>query len=376
MCSSDLQKVERIGDQRRQITMLKAELSGVRQIETASASVPPRAISDTVFHHDAIKGDSLAIRSVLETVRKVAVSDSSVLLRGESGTGKELLARVLHENSSRRNGPMVPVHCSSLAPTLLESELFGHAKGAFTGAYRDKIGRFELADGGTLFLDEIGDMSPAMQKKLLRVLQEGEVRPAGSDKVVTVDVRLLVARHRDLAQHVAEGSFREDLFYRIDVLSVELPSLRERVEDIPLLAEHLLARAAREAGRAAPELPHEVVTALCAHDWPGNVRELENEMRRLVVLAPERVELSSLSKAVLEGRVQAGKGASTVIVDGDLRATIAQFERSAIEDALARADGNKSQAGRDLGISRFALQRKLEKYGLDSGESSVSGEEA
>jgi transcriptional regulator with PAS, ATPase and Fis domain len=175
---------------------------------------------------------------------------------------------------------------------------------------------------------------------------------------------------------VAEGTFREDLYYRIDVLSVALPPLRERVDDIPLLAEHLLARAAREAGRPAPVLPHEVITALCAHDWPGNVRELENEMRRLVVLAPDHVELASLSKVVLEGRGPGGETVQAPIVEGDLRETIAQFERSAIEDAIAKADGNKSQAGRALGISRFALQRKLEKYGLESGDSSTPRKEA
>jgi transcriptional regulator with GAF, ATPase, and Fis domain len=372
------QHAERVEQSRREIVALNAELGRkVRDQGTELAVVRAelgreRARGD----YSAMVGASDAMRQVFQNLDRIVESDLPVLITGETGTGKELVARAIHKNGPRAKRPFVSENCAAIPETLLESELFGHTKGAFTGAHRSKKGLFESASGGTLFLDEIGDMSPAMQKKLLRVLQEGEVRPVGSDKVVKVDVRLLVASHRDLAQHVAEGSFREDLFYRIDVLSVELPSLRERVEDIPLLAEHLLARAAREAGRAAPELPHEVVAALCAHDWPGNVRELENEMRRLVVLAPERVELSSLSKAVLEGRVQAGKGASTVIVDGDLRATIAQFERSAIEDALARADGNKSQAGRDLGISRFALQRKLEKYGLDSGESSVSGEEA
>ena len=372
------QHSERVEQSRREIVALNAELGRkVRDQGTELAVVRAelgreRARGD----YGAIVGASDAMRQVFENLDRIVESDLPVLITGESGTGKELVARAIHKNGPRAKRSFVCENCAAIPETLLESELFGHAKGAFTGAHRAKKGLFESATGGTLFLDEIGDMSTAMQKKLLRVLQEGEVRPVGSDKVIEVDVRLLVASHRDLVQHVAEGTFREDLYYRIDVLSVALPSLRERVDDIPLLAEHLLARAAREAGRPAPTLPHEVITALCAHDWPGNVRELENEMRRLVVLAPDRVELTSLSKAVLEGRGSGGEAVQTPLVEGDLRETIAQFERSAIEDAIAKADGNKSQAGRALGISRFALQRKLEKYGLEGGDSSTPRKEA
>jgi transcriptional regulator with PAS, ATPase and Fis domain len=367
---------ERVEQSRKEIVALNAELGRKVRDQGAELAVTRASLGRERGRGDygAIVGASDAIRQVFADLDRIVESELPVLITGESGTGKELVARAIHKNGGRVKRPFVSENCAAIPETLLESELFGHAKGAFTGAHRAKKGLFEAADGGTLFLDEIGDMSPAMQKKLLRVLQEGEVRPVGSDKVIKVDVRLLAASHRDLSAHVEEGTFREDLFYRIHVLNVELPALRDRVDDIPLLAEHLLARAAREAGREAPVLPHEVTAALCAHDWPGNVRELENEMRRLVVLSPDGVELASLSRAVLEGRSAEPKPA--LLVEGDLRATVAEFERAAIEGALAKAEGNKSQAGRALGISRFALQRKLEKFGLEGGESSTGGEES
>ena len=265
-------------------------------------------------------------------------------------------------------------NCAALPDTLLESELFGHTRGAFTGADRAKKGLIEQADGGTLFLDEIGDMTQEMQKKLLRVLQEGEVRPLGSNQPIQVDVRLLAASHRDLEELVKKGEFREDLFYRVNVLTLRLPPLRERREDVPLLAEALLARAAREAGRSAPHLPHEVLAALAAHTWPGNVRELENEMRRVVLLAEGSVQLDHLSSAILEGdRPEGAEDEDAMpLVMGDLRHAVEQFERRAIEAALKRAGGNKSRAAKELGISRFALQRKLDKFGRGSDAPEVS----
>ena len=367
---------ERVEQSRKEIVALNAELGRKVRDQGAELAVTRASLGRERGRGDygAIVGASDVIRQVFADLDRIVESELPVLITGESGTGKELVARAIHKNGERVKRPFVSENCAAIPETLLESELFGHAKGAFTGAHRAKKGLFEAADGGTLFLDEIGDMSSAMQKKLLRVLQEGEVRPVGSDKVVKVDVRLLAASHRDLTAHVEEGTFREDLFYRIHVLNVEMPALRDRVDDIPLLAEHLLARAAREAGREAPVLPHEVTAALCAHDWPGNVRELENEMRRLVVLSPDRVDLASLSRAVLEGR--SAEPEPALLVEGDLRATVAEFERAAIEQALAKAEGNKSQAGRALGISRFALQRKLEKFGLEGGESSTGGEES
>ena len=330
------------------------------------------------YDYTAIVGASDEMHEMFQHLDKVIESDLPVLILGESGTGKELIARAIHHNGARKDQPFVTENCAALPDSLLESELFGHVRGAFTGAYKTKKGLLEQADGGTLFLDEIGDMSTAMQKKLLRVLQEGEFRVLGSDRRVKVDVRVVAASHQDLEQLVRDGSFREDLYYRIAVLSVRLPPLRDRREDVPLLAEHLLARAAREAGRELPTLSHEVMARIVSHDWPGNVRELENEMRRIVVVAQGVVELEHLSTTVREGRSitgeslggAAGKGA------GDIRTAVADLERRSIETALAQAGGNKSQAAGALGISRFALQRKLEKYGLAKKRPSARGSKA
>lgn len=338
------------------------------------------------YDYTAIVGASNGLREVFKQLDKIIETELPVMIHGESGTGKELIARAIHFNGARRERPFVSENCAALPDTLLESELFGHAKGAFTGAHRQKQGLFEQADGGTLFLDEIGDMSPQMQKKLLRVLQEGEFRPLGMDRKVKVNVRLLAASHRDLEDMVRQGEFREDLYYRINVLSVILPPLRERREDIPLLAEHLLARAAREAGRPTPLIPHDVMAALVSHDWPGNVRELENEMRRLVVLAQEEVTVDHLSVAVRERRSAGSAAQAQALAEnpGDIRAAVADLEKRSIEGALAQAGGNKSRAASLLGISRFALQRKLDKYnigktksrgGEEDGEENEAGQE-
>tara|TARA_R110002126_G_scaffold105905_9_gene240565 strand:- start:3756 stop:5744 length:1989 start_codon:yes stop_codon:yes gene_type:complete len=318
------------------------------------------------YDYTSITGASDSMRKVFQQMDKIIESELPVLIHGESGTGKELIARAIHHNGERKDKPFVTENCAALPDTLLESELFGHVRGAFTGAYRNKKGLLEQADGGTLFLDEIGDMSTEMQKKLLRVLQEGEFRVLGSDRIVQVDVRILTASHRNLEEMVRDGTFREDLYYRIAVLSIVLPPLRERRDDVPLLAEHLLARAAREAGSTPPRIPHEVMACLVRHDWPGNVRELENEMRRLVVLATETVTGEDLSEAVREGRKTTGEALSSgnLNATGDIREAVADLEKRSIEASLAQAGGNKSQAARTLGISRFALQRKLEKYGL------------
>jgi transcriptional regulator with GAF, ATPase, and Fis domain len=321
------------------------------------------------YDYGSIVGASDEMRRVFAELDRIIATELPVLIQGESGTGKELIARAIHFNGPRREKPFVVENCAALPDSLLESELFGHVRGAFTGADRSKKGLLEQAHGGTLFLDEIGDMSPEMQKKLLRVLQEGELRPLGSNQVTRVDVRLLAASHQDLAALVRRGEFREDLFYRVNVLGLVLPPLRARREDIPLLANALLARAAREANRAAPQLSHEVLAALAAYDWPGNVRELENEMRRVLLLAEERVELAHLSPTVLERPAPGGLVPPPVV--GDLRSAVESFEKSAIEDALKRAAGNKSRAAKELGISRFALQRKLEKFGLGAPASAA-----
>ena len=335
------------------------------------------------YDYTSLVGASDAMRAVFQQLDHFIESELPVLIQGESGTGKELIARAVHFNGARKDKPLVSENCAALPDTLLESELFGHARGAFTGAYKAKKGLLEQADGGTLFLDEIGDMSPEMQKKLLRVLQEGEFRVVGSDRRVKVDVRVIAASHRDLEQLVRDGSFREDLYYRIAVLAVRLPGLRERRDDIPLLAEHLLARAAREAGRPAPVLPHEVMSCLVSYDWPGNVRELENEMRRLVVLSEDMVRPEHLSTSVREGRGLDGDGsasaaAAAAVSSGDIREAVADLEKRSIEAALAQHGGNKSRAAASLGISRFALQRKLEKYGIgkNGGHEEESSSEA
>jgi transcriptional regulator with GAF, ATPase, and Fis domain len=323
------------------------------------------------YDYTAIVGASDGMRKVFQQLDRIIVSDLPVMIHGESGTGKELIARAIHFNGPRKAKAFVTENCAALPDTLLESELFGHTRGAFTGAHKAKKGLLEQADGGTLFLDEIGDMSTEMQKKLLRVLQEGEFRAIGSEERVKVDVRIIAASHQKLEQLVKDGKFREDLYYRVNVLKVDLPPLRERREDIPLLAEALLARAARDAGRPTPHLPREVLAALAAHEWPGNVRELENEMRRLVVLTGEEVRLEHLSQTVIERRAPLLNGASGGALGdggGSIREAVADLEKRSIEAAIASCGGNKSRAAKLLGISRFALQRKLDKYGLGGVE--------
>jgi len=370
----------RIEASRRQIEALNAELGRKVRDQGSELAVVRRSLERERARYDYgnLVGASDVMHKIFQQLDRIVESELPVLIHGESGTGKELIARAIHYNGPRKAKAFVTENCAALPDTLLESELFGHVRGAFTGAYKNKKGLLDQADGGTLFLDEIGDMSQAMQTKLLRVLQEGEYRVLGSDQVVKVDVRILTASHRDLSEMVREGTFREDLFYRIAVLSVQLPPLRERRDDIPLLAEHLIARAARDAGCHAPVLPHEVMAALVAHDWPGNVRELENEMRRIVVLAKDEVRLEHLSDPVREGRTKEGlvKGTSEVLEQGDIRGAVAELERRSIEAALAQAGNNKSRAADALGISRFALQRKLLRYGLTERRDNEESEDA
>ena len=359
---------QRLEQSRTQIEALNEQLGRkVRDRDTELAVVRAELGRERGrYDYTSIVGASDGLRDVFQQLDRIIETDLPVLIQGESGTGKELIARAIHFNGERRDKPFVTENCAALPDSLLESELFGHVRGAFTGAHRSKKGLLEQADGGTLFLDEIGDMSTEMQKKLLRVLQEGEFRPVGSDRTVKVNVRLVAASHRDLDKMVREKDFREDLYYRVKVLGVDLPALRERREDIPLLAEHLLARAAREQGRPAPRLPHEVMSALVAHDWPGNVRELENELRRVVVMARGEITLDQLSPAVRERRSAGTPAVSRAMTEnpGDIRAAVADLEKRSIQGALAQAGGNKSRAAAELGISRFALQRKLDKYGL------------
>ena len=315
------------------------------------------------YGFENIIGASPAMHEVFDIIRQAAPTRTTVLIQGESGTGKELVARALHQCSPRAQGPFIPVHCAALAPTLLESELFGHEKGAFTGAVERRRGRFELANGGTLFLDEISEIDASLQVKILRVLEERQFERVGGTQTVDVDVRLVAATNRDLQQMVAEGSFREDLFYRLYVVNLMLPPLRDRDGDIVLLAQHYLKSLAAEHGRSVSGFTPEAMEALVAHAWPGNVRELRNVIERMVVLGNgDKLTVHDLPSALLAPPVRAG-------IDSRAGRRLRDAERHLIEDALGRHKGSRTRAAEDLGISRRTLHRKLNEYGLrDTGE--------
>ena len=307
---------------------------------------------------EGIIGESGQMQEVLDLVRRVAPSDATVLLRGESGTGKELIAKAIHYASARRNGPLVKVNCAALPETLLESELFGHEKGAFTGAFAMRKGRFEIADGGTLFLDEIGDLPAHLQAKLLRVLQEKEFERVGSNRAITTDVRIITATHRDLEQLMREGSFREDLYYRLNVVTIILPPLRERRQDLPALVEHFLRKFAEKNGKTIQGFSREARDALLRYDYPGNVRELENLVERAIVLTRDDVvSLGELPLTIKETRPGADD-------QTNLSAVVEGMERRMIVEALEAAGGVQTKAADNLGISERALRYKLRKYGL------------
>jgi len=306
-----------------------------------------------------IAGDP-KMTALLDLARKVAPTNATVLLSGESGTGKEVIARCIHTNSPRSQRPFVAVNCAALAPTLIESELFGHEKGAFTGAAAQHLGRFERAAGGTLFLDEVGELDFSLQAKLLRVLQERTFERVGGSRLISVDVRVIAATNRDLKTLVAEGKFREDLYYRLNRFPLEIPPLRDRASDIEPLATHLLSRASKELGKAPPILTKTAVHALLAYRWPGNVRELENVMERMAILCEERVGAGDLS-----------------MLNGDERRPLQwrEIERQAIEDALQINHGNRTLAAQQLDISLRTLQYRLKQYFLETTEPRVVGPE-
>lgn len=316
-----------------------------------------KAQLDSKYGFENIIGASPAMQEVFATIRQAAPTRATVLIQGESGTGKELVARALHQCSPRRDGPFVPVHCAALAPTLLESELFGHEKGAFTGAVERRRGRFELADGGTLFLDEIGEIDAALQVKILRVLEERKFERVGGTETLHVDVRLVAATNRDLRARVAEGTFREDLFYRLYVVNLTLPPLRERDGDVVLLAQHYLKTLAAENGKKPLVLAPEAMDAFQAYAWPGNVRELRNVIERMVVLGTG----DRLTAADLPAAVRDGGGLATTSRAGRV---LRDAERQLIADALRRHRNNRTKAAQDLGISRRTLHRKLNEFGL------------
>jgi transcriptional regulator with GAF, ATPase, and Fis domain len=319
------------------------------------------------LQYGGIVGCSRAMTEIFSILERVIDSEYPVLIHGESGTGKELIASAIHYNSRRSEEPFVTENCAALPDTLLESELFGHMRGAFTGAVSNRKGLLEVADRGTLFLDEVGEMSVEMQKKLLRFLQEGDFRPVGGTNPVRVDVRIVSASNRDLLDMVKEHRFRQDLYYRLNVLPINLPPLRERKEDIPLLIDHFLDILCEETGCTRKEIDPQVVDLMCRYPWPGNVRELENEMRRLITLAGDQIDYSVVSEVIKSGPVP--ELLTDRFKDLDLNQRVEAIEKHEIVRALGEAGGNKSRAARKLGISRFTLQRKIDKYRLAAGSS-------
>jgi two-component system response regulator AtoC len=313
------------------------------------------------FNHYGIVGRSRLMQEVIHRAERVAESRSTVLLTGETGTGKELVARAIHDRSAQRQMPLIKVNCAAIPETLLESELFGHVRGAFTGATTSKKGRFQLANGGTIFLDEIGVMPMALQPKLLRVLQEREFEPLGSERTEKVDVRVIAATNRDLRQLVGEGRFQEDLFYRLNVIPIHLPPLRDRREDISVLAEHFIAKHAQRIGRRIERVEDAVFTALAQYGWPGNVRELENTIERAVVLSGGPV-LTAGDISILAPPVNASPALPTL----HLHQNLEWAERETVRLALDQARGVKKDAAELMGISQRALSYYLAKYRIES----------
>jgi transcriptional regulator with GAF, ATPase, and Fis domain len=344
---------ERVEKQQVEISEIRSELE-VKQSELEHR-----------FDYASIIGRSPAMQTVFKRLDRIIPTEMPVLVEGESGTGKELVARAIHYMGSRRKRKFVSENCAALPETLLESELFGYMRGAFTGAHRDRKGLFEEASGGTLFLDEVGDMSPEMQKKLLRVLQEKEIRPVGGKETIPVDVRIISASNRNLRKLVEQGAFREDLFYRLCVLTIEIPPLRERRDDIPLLFAHFFEQTKKTGQRVPERVDPGVMEILRAYDWPGNVRELENEVRRMIALSDKVVDVDCVSESIrfAKPRPQGEPGPGGF---GPLEDQVRDLEIREIRRALAASGGNKTRAAELLGISRFTLQRKLEKYGIDA----------
>ena len=318
------------------------------------------------YKYDNMIGKSESMQSVYALLDKIkqAESTSTVLIQGENGTGKELIAKSIHYNSSRSSESFVIQNCSALNDNLLESELFGHVKGAFTGAHKDKKGLFEIADKGTFFLDEIGDTSPQMQVKLLRVLQEGTFTPVGSTQSRKVNVRIVAATNKNLLKMVEEKLFREDLFYRLNVINLKVPSLRERKEDVPLLADFFIELSCKKMNMDKKNLTTETLQRLYDYSWPGNVRELQNEMERIIVLSGDEVKIRDhmLSSKITESKNSKIQGTRLV---GRLKDAIEDLEKNMIEQGLRRTGWNKSQVAKELGISRAGLTTKVEKYNLD-----------
>jgi len=331
----------------------------VRQLREENRSL--REALGKRYEHPNIVARSKKMQEVLATVERVAPTNATVLLGGESGVGKDLIGRAIHEKSRRASGPFVKINSTAIPETLLESELFGYEKGAFTGANASKRGKFEMADKGTLFLDEIGDVPPAVQVKLLRVLQEREFERLGSTRTLKVDVRLIAATNRDLREALEQRTFREDLYYRLNVVPIDIPPLREHKEDIPDLVKLFLSRFAAESGKQITSVSPEAMQALMGHYWPGNVRELQNVIERACALATGSV-LEPADIRLDAHRAKPANSSEPVLPEG---MTLEQWEDEIIREALRKADGNKSQAARMLGLSRNALRYRLSKIGIE-----------
>jgi len=359
------------------------DLNEVRQLLQRISPVEKQQASQTIIKEDMIIGRSQAMQQMFRTLGRVAESDLTVLITGESGTGKEMVARTLHERSRRSDKAFIAINTAAIPAELLESELFGHEKGAFTGADKARAGRFEQANGGTLFLDEIGDMPAALQAKLLRVLEEGRVQRVGGNNFKQLNVRLLAATHQNLLADIADGKFREDLYYRLNVIPVQIPPLRERRDDIPELAHHLLDKAAEELSMTAPVLLDDAIELLSNHDWPGNVRELRNVMHRLAVLTPgASITLSDVALAL--GNVGNSKHEEETLAQSVTRCTrqylhqlgyakatnlyahlLEQVEPPLLLLAMERCHGNQLKVAEMLGLNRNTVRKLLRKYNID-----------
>jgi len=340
--------------QTEELLMLVSRLEQNRQLQSENQALRSY-ISQSVA--EEIVGDSGEMLRIKEIIGGLSRSDAAVLIRGESGTGKELVAKAIHKSSARADGPFIALNCAAIPETLLESELFGYEKGAFTGAVRRKIGHFQLADKGTLFLDEIGDLPPSLQAKLLRVLENQTISPLGGEKEVKIDMRLISATHRALEAAIQDGSFREDLYYRLNVFPITLPPLRNRREDVDAIARHFLAG----LGRAPEDLTEEALGRLVQYDWPGNIRELRNVLERATIIRPSG-PISRHDILLTDALTGHSDGATRPAPD---TFDLAELEKQAILKALDAASGNKSEAARLLGITRRALYGRLERYGID-----------
>ena len=330
------------------------------------------------YSYNQMIGKSKPMQELYSILDKVSSSEATVLIQGENGTGKELIARSVHFNSPRKGSNFVTVNCSALTETLLDSELFGHVKGSFTGAIKDKKGLFEMAHNGTLFLDEVGDMSLTMQVKLLRVLQQGTLIPVGGTEERKVDVRVIAATNRDLKRMIEEGTFREDLYYRINVINIQVPSLRDRKEDIPVLVDHFLLKNCKEKEIPLKALTSRAMEKIFDYHWPGNIRQLENEIERLVVLSGSEAKVGPelLSQPIRDAVAGSGGGSKGMSLKfaGKLKDAMEELEKTMIKEGLRRTKWNKSKLAKELGISRAGLIMKVEKYGLDKRKGMRDGE--